>query len=348
MKRRIFLVGGAALAAAACSVDAGGSTGAAPSAAASGAAGGGAKVLSLYTSSPKDQYEPAVAAFIKKTGITVDTVSAGTGELIKRIQAEGKNPLGDVQWGGLGAAITPAIDSFDEYVSANDAQTIADYQNAKGNKKLTAFSVIVNSLMTNNKLTAGITIDGWESLLNPALKGKIAFADPAKSSSSLSQIVNMLHSMGKGNPDNGWDYVGKFAKQLDGKMQGSSTNVFQMVASGEYAVGITNETNAVKYVASGADVKVVYPKEGNIVLADNIMLIKGAKNPASAKAFIDYLTSKEYQDTMEGVGLRTIRTDVTQKNFPAMSTIPVIKQDDAWMAKNGNSVKDKFTDLFTK
>ncbi len=343
MKRRVFLGGAAVLATAACGVDAGGT--AAP--AASGDSGG-TKVLSLYTSSPKDQYEPAVAAFTAKTGIKVDVVSAGTGELIKRIQAEGKNPLGDVQWGGLGASVTPAIDSFDEYTSANDAKTIADYQSAKNAKKFTAFSIIVNSLMINNKLAKDIKIDGWESLLDPALKGKIAFADPAKSSSSLSQIVNMLHSMGKGNPENGWDYVGKFAKQLGGKMQASSSTVYQMVASGEYAVGITNETNAVKYVASGADVKVVYPKEGNIVLADNIMLIKGAKNPASAKAFIDYLTSSDYQSTMEGVGLRTIRTDVTQKNFPALSTIPTIKEDSAWMAKNGDKVKDKFTDLFTK
>lgn len=343
MERRTFLSLAAALALAGCSQGPAGNptTG-------GGAAAGGAKRLSLYASSPKDQYEPAVAAFKKLTGIDVEVVSAGTGELIKRIQSEGNNPLGDVQWGGLGAAVTPALGSFEEYVGANDGKLLPEYQAAKGNKKMTAFSIIVNSIMVNNKQAAGIPVTGWESLLNPALKGKIAFADPAKSSSSLSQIVNMLHSMGKGNPDAGWGFVEQFAKQLGGKLQGSSSNVYQMVASGEYALGITNETNAVKYVASGADVKVVYPVEGNIVLADNIMLIKGAKNPDSAKKFIDYLTSLEYQSTMETVGLRTVRTDVTQKNFPALSTIPVIKQDDAWMEKNGATVKEKFQDLFTK
>lgn len=339
MERRTFLSLAAALTLAGCTP--------APSGTTSAAGGGGANRLSLYASSPKDQYEPAVAAFKKMTGIEVEVVSAGTGELIKRIQSEGNNPLGDVQWGGLGASVMPALASFEEYVCANDSALLPEYQAAKGNKKLTAFSIIVNSIMINNKQAGGVTITGWESLLNPALKGKIAFADPAKSSSSLSQIVNMLHSMGHGNPDNGWDFVAKFAKQLDGKLQGSSSNVYQMVASGEYAVGITNETNAVKYVASGADVKIVYPSEGNIVLADNIMLIKGAKNPESAKKFIDYLTSLDYQSTMETVGLRTIRADVTQKNFPALSTIPVIKQDDAWMEKNGTTVKEKFQDLFT-
>ena len=234
-------------------------------------------------------------------------------------------------------------------MTANESGLLPEYQPSKtGQKKLTPFSIIVNAFMTNKTQAKGVVVDSWESLLNPALKGRIAFADPAKSSSSLSQVINMLHAMGNGNPDNGWAFVEKFAKQLNGKLLGSSSNVYQMVASGEYATGITNETNAVKYVASGADVTVTYPKEGNIVLADNIMLIKNAKNAANAKKFIDYLTSKEYQQGMEGVGLRTVRSDVTQKNFPALSTIPTIQENAAWMEKNAASVKEKFQDLFTK
>lgn len=339
MERRTFLgLAAATLVVAGCGSDTGsGST----------ASGGGSGRLSLYTSSPKDQYDPAVAKFQTDTGVTVEVVSAGTGELIKRIQSEGANPLGDLQWGGLGAAVAAAMDNFDEYVTANDADILPAYRGSTHNKKLTAFSIMVNSLMLNKKLTDGITVTGWESLLAPELKGKIAFADPAKSSSALSQIVNMLHAMGNGNPENGWDYVGQFAKQLDGKLQGSSSTVYQNVASGEYALGITNETNAVKYVQSGADVSVVYPVEGNIVLADNVMLIKGAKNPDNAKKFIDYLTSLDYQSTMESVGLRTVRTDVTQEDFPALDTINVIEEDEDWMAANSSKIRDHFQDLFT-
>ncbi len=310
--------------------------------------GGGSGSLSLYTSSPKDQYEPAVAAF-KKTGVNVEVVSAGTGELIKRIQAEGDNPLADVQWGGLGQSVAGAMDRFEEFVSENDSAFLPDYQAAAGgDKRLVPFSIMLNSLMVNTKQTGGVEVSGWQSLLDPALKGKIAFADPVKSSSSLSQIVNMLHAMGNGNPDNGWDYVEKFAKQLDNKLQASSSNVFNMVSTGEYAVGITNETNAVKYAAVQSEIKTVYPSEGTQVLADYIMLIKGAKNPDNGKKFINFLTAKDYQSSMEEFGLRTVRADVTQKDFPALDTLKVVPEDKAWMDANGSKIKDRFMDLFTK
>ncbi|RXW31313.1 extracellular solute-binding protein [Propioniciclava flava] len=315
---------------------------------AGGGASGGSTALSLYSSSPKDQYEPAVSAFKKSTGIDVEVVSAGTGELIKRIQAEGNNPQADVQWGGLGQSVAGALDRFEEFVPADDAAFLPAYQASTGrDKRLVPFSIILNAFMVNTKQTSS-AITSWEALLDPTLKGKIAFADPAKSSSSLSQIVNMLHAMGHGNPEQGWDYVGQFAKQLNNKLQASSSNVYNMVSSGEYAVGITNETNAVKYAVVQPEIKTIYPSEGTMVEADNIMLIKGAKNAANGKTFINYLTGKDYQSGMEEVGLRTVRVDVTQKAFPALASITVVEQNKAWMQENGSKIKDRFMDLFTR
>lgn len=312
-----------------------------------GAGSGDGTELSLYASSPKDQYEPAVAEFQSQNDIKVEVVSAGTGELINRIQAEGDSPLADVQWGGLGQSVAPALDYFEEYVTVNDGDIIEMYRGSNHDSRVTPFSIIANAFMINNVLANGMMIDSWESLLDPSLKGKIAFADPAKSSSALSQVINMLHSMGGGDPENGWDYVTKFIANLDRKLLGSSSNVYQTVSDGEYLVGITNETNAVKYVQSGADVTVTYPKEGNLVLADNVFLIKNARNPESGKKFIDYLTSKEYQSQMETVGLRTVRTDVTQEGFPDLSTLNVIQQDETWAEKHADEVKDKFLDIFS-
>ena len=85
-----------------------------------------------------------------------------------------------------------------------------------------------------------------------------------------------------------------------------------------------------------------------MVLADYVMLIKNAKNTESGKAFINYLTGKDYQSTMEEYGLRTVRADVTQKAFPALDTIKVVAENKAWMDANGAKIKDRFMDAFTK
>ena len=50
--------------------------------------------------------------------------------------------------------------------------------------------------MINTDLIGDIKITGYEDLLQPELKGKIAFADPTKSSSSYEHLVNMLYAMG--------------------------------------------------------------------------------------------------------------------------------------------------------
>src|SRR5690625_6653663 len=45
-------------------------------------------------------------------------------------------------------------------------------------------------------LIGDIEINGYKDLLNPELKGKIAAADPASSSSAFAQLTNMLLAMG--------------------------------------------------------------------------------------------------------------------------------------------------------
>ena len=70
--------------------------------------------------------------------------------------------------------------------------------------------------MINTNLIGDVKVEGYEDLLNPALKGKIAFADPSKSSSSYEHLINMLYAMGNGDPDKGWDYVEKLCRNLDG------------------------------------------------------------------------------------------------------------------------------------
>lgn len=345
MKKRTLSILGAALLTASLAACAGG--GASPGTGDNGASGAGR--LTVYTASPKDVYEAAVTDFEQQTGIDVEVVSAGTGELVKRIQAEGSNPLADVMWGGRQSALSSALDSFEEYVSPNDEQVAPEYRNTSGTKKLTPYSIQVNALFVNNELAQGLTIDGWESLANPELKGKIAYADPAKSSSALEQMTNMIFAMGKGDPDGaGWQFIERFAENLDGKLQGSSTNAYKTVADGEYTVGLTSETNGIKYVQQGAPVTLVYPKEGIVIKADNVALIKGAKNPENAKKFIDFLTSKEYQSTMEDLGLRTVRTDVELKTFQPLEDIPTAQDDPQWLEENEATLKEKFADIYTR
>jgi len=305
------------------------------------------KKLVVYCPHPLVFIEPIVKKFEAATGIQTEVVAAGTGELLKRIEAESANPLGDVMWGGSMSTLDPSRKFFEPYHSPEEATFFDDVKVADG--KITSFTQIPSVIMVNTKLVGNIKVEGYQDLLNPALKGKIAFADPSKSSSSFEHIVNILYAMGKGDPDKGWGYVKDLAKNLDGKLLSGSSAVYKGVADGEYTVGLTFEEGAATYVKSKAPVKIVYMNEGVISKADGTAIIKGAKNLENAKKFIDFISSKDTQTLIASqLNRRSVRKDVPSgEGLLPMTKINLIQDNAEVVNKSKRQWLEKFKDIYT-
>ena len=305
------------------------------------------KKLVVYCPHPLVFIDPIVKKFEATTGIQIEVVAAGTGELLKRIEAESSNPLGDVMWGGSKSTLDPSKKFFEVYHSPEEAAFFDEVKIPDG--KLTSFTQIPSVIMVNTKLIGNIKIEGYQDLLNPALKGKIAHADPSKSSSSFEHLINMLYAMGKGDPDKGWAYVTAFAKNLDGKLLSGSSAVYKGVADGEYTVGLTFEEGAATYVKSKAPVKIVYMNEGVISQSDGSAIIKGAKNMDNAKKFVDFLSSKETQTLIVNqLNRRSVRKDTPPgEGLMPMASIKLIKGNDDVVNKSKRLWLDKFKDIYT-
>ena len=306
----------------------------------------GENSLIIYSPHPLSYLNALTEDFKSKNpGINVELIGAGSGELLKRVESEKDNPLGDVLWGGTITIVKPKMYLFENYITTNEANI--PYKNIEGN--LTRCTVVPSILMINTNLAGNIKIEGYEDLLNPALKGKIACADPSASSSSFEHLVNMLYAMGNGNPEKGWDYVKKLCANLDGKLLSGSSAVYKGVADGEYTVGLTFEEGGANYVVSGSPVKLVYMKEGVVFKADGIYIIKNAKNMENAKKFVDYATSYDAQKTInEKLNRRSVRDDLPPSEILlSVDKINVIKDDDATVEANKQNWLNKFKDIFT-
>ena len=304
--------------------------------------------LVIYCPHPLDFINPLVDDFkAKNPGINVDVIAAGTGELLKRVESEKDNPLGDILWGGSLNTIRLKTDLFENYTSTNEVNIAEFYKNVEG--PITRFTTIPSVLMVNTNLSKNIKIEGYADLLNPALKGKIACADPLTSASSFEHLDNMLYAMGNGDPEKGWDYVKKLCANLDGKLLSGSSAVYKGVADGEYTVGLTFEEGGANYVVSGSPVKLVYMKEGVVFKADGIYIIKNAKNMENAKKFVDYATSYDAQKTInEKLNRRSVRDDLPPSEILlSVDKINVIKDDDATVEANKQNWLNKFKDIFT-
>ena len=182
----------------------------------------------------------------------------------------------------------------------------------------------------------------WDDLCNEALKGKIAFASPAKSGSAYTQLCTMLFS--KDTIDEGWELVAKFIKNLDGKIQDSSGNCHKQVAAGEYAIGVTIEKSAVMY-ADNPDIGFLYPAK-NSAVPDGVALVKNCPNEENAKLFIDFVTGLECQTAQNTVwARRPVRSDLEPKGLCALSEIDLGNYDFAYAANNKADIVEKWNDL---
>src|SRR3979411_2940439 len=63
------------------------------------------KKLVVYTSNDSTLNDLVFGAFRTETGIEVEPVAAGSGVVIRRLQAEKARPLGDIVWGASSATL---------------------------------------------------------------------------------------------------------------------------------------------------------------------------------------------------------------------------------------------------
>lgn len=298
--------------------------------------------LVVYSPHDADPLAAGVAMFeAAYPNIKVEVIAAGTGELCQRVVAESANPQGDVLWGGGADTLAAYVDYFDPYVCANDDVIGEAYKDADdmwiGESPLPMVFVYNKTMLDEADVPTT-----WEGLCDPALKGKIAYCSPAKSGSAYTQLCTMLFS--QPSIEEGWDLVGRFIENLDGKIQDSSGNCHKLVASGEYALGVTIEKSAVKY-SDNPDIGFVYP-EKNSAVPDGVALIKNCPNPENAKLFIDFVTSLECQKAQNADwARRPVRSDLTPVGLCELSSLDLGDYDFAYAANNKESIVEKWNDL---
>ncbi|GAK03866.1 LOW QUALITY PROTEIN: ferric iron ABC transporter, iron-binding protein [Geomicrobium sp. JCM 19037] len=265
--------------------------------------------LTVYSPHQTEIINPIVNEFQDQTGISVDLITAGTGELLNRVEAESGNPLGDVFWGGGAESLERISEYFTPYVTSEDEHIPEEFKSPTDS--WTGFSALPMVIMYNESMVDEADVPtSWEDLLDPKWEGEIAYADPSSSGSSYTQVVTMLFAF-EDDGNDGWNYVEDFIEQLDGNTLSGSSMVYQGVSDGEFPIGVTLEEAAYRYIVGDAPVGISYPSEGTSAVPDGMAIIEGANNQANAEAFLDFLAGEEVQEmATREFNRRTVRDDV--------------------------------------
>jgi iron(III) transport system substrate-binding protein len=260
--------------------------------------------------------------------MTVNVVSTGSGVLFRRIASEQANPQADVVWGVSSALLKQNGKFFEPYAVKGREAVPAEYRYA-GNLWIGTNLQVVTINQNTKAIDPASGPKTWQDLFDPKWKGKIAYTDPANSGFSYAAATTLLTYWG--DNDAAWN---KFSSLVaNAKILNRSTLVFDGNGSGEYPIGISLEYAGYLWAQNGAPVKVTYPTEGTVALAEGAAVLKGAPQADAGRALIDYLASKPTQEMLfKATFRRPARQDIDLSTMPggmpALSKIKVLPYND--------------------
>ena len=247
--------------------------------------------LVIYTSHKEEVYQPLIREFEQRTGIWVELETGGTTELLEKISQGGTDC--DLMLGGGADSLSAYSRCFSPYRSKYEDSVRPEHRSADGS--YSPFSALPVVLIYNTKLVRMNPPAGWKSLLDGAWRGRIAFADPAVSGSSYTGLCTLLQAL----PGDREELLKEFAANLKGRLLSSSGEVVGAVAEGSCYIGVTLEETALKGIAEGLDIAIIYPEEGTSALADGAAVVAGCAHEDNARSFIDFMLSPEVQQMLE-------------------------------------------------
>lgn len=279
--------------------------------------------LVLYTAQEEEIYEPIIKEFEERTNLMVKVERGSSEEMTGRLEYEEERPDWDVVFGVGIETLEQSKEHWQVYKSPEAAFITESFQCE--DNRWTSFSALPLVIMYNtNVVTYRELPVGWNSLLEPRWKGRIAFMDPRRSDVYSAALVTAVHTWGKRG-----DYLEQFMENLEYGTLNSMQEVNAGILDGRYSLGVTMEESAQALLSEGADVDYIYPQEGTTALPDGTAIVKGCSNPDAARQFLDFTVSRDTQRILvSDLNRRSVRSDVPP--LPGLSPIgrlPLIEMD---------------------
>jgi len=273
-----------------------------------GAKGEGA--MTLYTTLVEEQIQPTLIKGFeaKYPGTKVDVFRSNTSGLAAKMIAEGDagKPVSSV-WSASDGPSIKYQDSYDYPTAAKFDKSAVDPDGYWAADVLYFLGFGVNTQL----LPAGKEPTDYQGLLDPALKGRMAWSSTSASTGPLGFIATVLDTMGE---QEGMAYLEKLSQQDIHLVGGSARAVLDDVVAGTYSLNILAYSDHVAdSVSKGAPVDWV-PMGPTLVTLHTIGLTKNGPQPCTARLFVDYTLDVEGQQQLSDAAYIPANPEVSPKD----------------------------------
>jgi iron(III) transport system substrate-binding protein len=255
----------------------------------------------------------------KHPDIDVRWLDMGSQEVYDRIRSETANPQADVWFGGPQTIFARGADEGllapyrPSWADAVPAASRAAGDLYFGSYR-TAPVLVYNSKAVKREEAPG----DWDELLAPRWKGKILIRDPLASGTMRTLFGMILARSVKqtGNPERGWQWLRGLDVQTKEYVQNPAL-LMEKLNRQEGLITVWELTDMLWQAKRGAPLGFRFARSGTPVIDDSIGLVRNAKHPAEAKAFIEYVGSAEAQELAAREAFRLpARTDIPPERLP--------------------------------
>jgi 2-aminoethylphosphonate transport system substrate-binding protein len=266
-----------------------------------------------------DWYTATFASFTEETGIVVNYVEAGSGEVVSRAEKEKSNPQADVL-----VTVPPFIQQADkngllQKNSADLTAVDAADQAANGN-----YVSLVGNYATMIRNTAATPKpDSWADLLTPDYQGKLQYSTPGQAGDGTAMFLLVEHVMGK---PAALEYFTALQKNNVGP-SASTGKLGPKVSKGELTVANSDVQMALQSISADKSAyETFFPATADgtrvtVAVPYAMGLAAGAPHADNANRLMSYLMSQKVQESISATALGfPVRTDVTPSdtNYTAL------------------------------
>jgi iron(III) transport system substrate-binding protein len=298
--------------------------------------------LVLYTSQPDRDAQQTIDAFRKKNpGVEVEIFRSGTTEVMSKLMAElaAGQPRADVLLiaDALSMERLKTDGRLQPYPEADVSQFAPDAYDRE--KTYFGTKLITTGIIVNREAQAKPR--SWADLLQPQAKGQVALPSPLYSGAAAIHMGALTT-----DPALGANYYEALARNGAVALRGNGA-VLNAVAGGQKMYGVIVEFMALNAKARGSPVEFVFPAEGVSIVTEPTAIMRGTRNLAAARAFVDFVLSKEGQELAVSQGYFPARKDVKPPpGFPDGASLRILPVDIGELLKRDQLNKKRFADLF--
>lgn len=311
------------------------------------ATGSSGQSVTVYTADGLDGwYDKRFAEFTQQTGIAVNKVEAGSGEVVSRVDKERANPQADIL-----VTLPPFMQRAagsglltDGGVGTGNAAAI-DGRDPKGR-----YVPIVNNypVFIANPNVAPPLPATWNDLLDPRYKGKLQYSTPGEAGDGTAVLLQLQKIYGK---QGALDYLHKL--QANNVGPSSSTGKLQpKVSNGELAVANGDvQMNLDSIVHDKSNFRLVFladdqGRKSTLSLPYLAGLTTGAPHADAARKLLEFLLSPAVQQTVgqDAVGV-PVRSDVKPTDDNSAKIAEAMRGVTVWQPDWDAVARDLDTDV---